>query len=131
MAVDVSMIFNSSDVVAEDAVEFVSNGKDHMSLNGLVMHETDSTEAIATASFSSDKQRFSGSCHWRRGVDCSPCHLVVRKVLNVTLSYLSLPGCLYCYQQVRISRVLASFLTLGVNKSVCICYVMLWPALTW
>ena len=42
MAVDVSKKFNSSDVIAEDAVEFVSNGEDHMSLNGLATHETDS-----------------------------------------------------------------------------------------
>ena len=62
MAVDVSKKFNSSDVIAEDAVEFVSNGEDHMSLNGLATHETDSNEAIAAASFSSGKRRFTGRC---------------------------------------------------------------------
>ena len=67
MAVDVPMICNPSDV-AEDAVEFVTNGKDHMLLIGLATHETDSTEDIATASFSSGKQRFTGSSQWKRGV---------------------------------------------------------------
>ena len=68
MDVDVPMICNPSDAVAEDAVEFFTNGKDHMFLIGLATHETDSTEAIATASFSSGKQRFTGSAQWRRGV---------------------------------------------------------------
>ena len=62
MAVDVSKKFNSSDVIAEDAVEFVSNGEDHMSLNQLATHGTDSNEAIAAASFSSGKRRFTGRC---------------------------------------------------------------------
>ena len=88
MAVDVPMICNPSDVVAEDAVEFVTNGTDHMLLIGLATHETDSTEAIATASFRSGKRDSLAVLNGKEGsdtllpnskgmVDCSPCHLVV------------------------------------------------------